>query len=91
MESYICSLQHGPISMEGQAESYNDLWWASHKVDIIHRFLDQNPSIGRQFDKRISSNDDDEVEIDEDGEGKPNSRGEYSGMQELHRKSLSQV
>ena len=91
MESYICSLQHGWMSMEGQAESYNDLWWNSHKVEIIRRFLDENPSIGRHFDKRIASKDDDEVEFDEDGEGKPKSRGESSGMQELHRKSLSQV
>ena len=77
--------------MEGQAESYNDLWWNSHNVEIIQRFLDKNPSIGRHFDKRIAIKDYNEVEFDEDGEGKPNSRGASSGMQELHRKSLSQV
>ena len=60
-------------------------------IEIIRRFLDENPSIGRHFDKRIASKDDDEVEFDVDGEGKPKSRGESSGMQELHRKSLSQV
>ena len=39
--------------MEGQAESYNDLWWDSNKVETFRLFLDKNPSVGRHFDRKI--------------------------------------
>jgi hypothetical protein len=96
MESYLCNLQHSWMSMEGQAESYNDLWWDSHKVEMIRRFLDRNPAIGKHFDKKILTVDIDEIELPLDdnlneNEGKASGKGIFSGMQELHRKSLSQV
>ena len=87
MESYLCNLQHCFMSQEGQAESYNDLWWNSHKVQIIQQFLRQNPSVGKHFDKVISAEDDLPLLTDSSA----NDRGCSSGMQNMHRKSVSKV
>ena len=96
MESYLCNLQHCWMSMEGQSESYNDLWWNSHKVEMIRLFLDKNPSVGKHFDKKIAAENLDEINLPfndnyNEKESKESGRGIFSGMQELHRKSLSQV
>ena len=79
--------------MEGQAESYNDLWWDSEKVKLIKQFLDQNQSVGQHFDRKINNIDVDEINLpfDDDWEGKGSGKGVFTGMHELHRKSLSQV
>ena len=87
MESYLCNLQHCFMSQEGQAESYNDLWWNSHKVQIIQQFLRQNPSVGKHFDKVISAEDDLPLLTDSSA----SDRGCSSGMQNMHRKSVSKV
>ena len=81
------------MSLEGQAESYNDLWWDSKKVEIIRRFLDKNQSVGKHFDKKIVDIDVDEIQLpfDDDWEGKESGKGVFTGMHELHRKNLSQV
>ena len=79
------------MSLEGQAESYNDLWWDSKKVEIIRRFLDKNQSVGKHFDKKIVDIDVDEIQLpfDDDWEGKESGKGVSTGMHELHRKNLS--
>ena len=86
IESYLCNLQHCFMSQEGQAESYNDLWWNSQKVKLIQQFLSQNPAVGRHFDKRISEDDDKDLFGDAAVD-----RGYLSGMQEMNCKSVSKV
>ena len=91
MESYLCNLQHCFMSMEGQAESYNDLWWATRKVDIIQRFLNENPAVGKHFDREMAENHDEfECPLGEVW-GTDRDQGSFLGMQDLHCKSLSQV
>ena len=75
------------MSQEGQAESYNDLWWNTHKVQIIKEFLCQNPSVGKHFDKVISEEEDLPLLADSSA----NDRGCLSWMQNMHRKSVSKV
>ena len=51
VKSYSNNLCHVWMSMEGQAESYNQTWLGSKKVGFIKKFLDLNPAVGRHFDK----------------------------------------
>ena len=79
------------MSQEGQAESYNDLWWNTNKVKIIQQFLSQNPAVGRHFDKVLLEENDDEDEGDDRQGHGHRDRGALSGMQNMHRKSVSKV
>ena len=86
IESYLCNLQHCFMSFEGQAESYNDLWWNTHKVNIIQKFISMNPAVGKHFDREIVNRE----EEDDDGVDEVK-RGTFSGMQSMHCKSVSKV
>ena len=54
------------MSFEGQADSYNDLWWNTHKVNIIQTFISMNPAVGKHFDREIvNREEEDDERVDE--------------------------
>ena len=83
--------------MEGQAEAYNQTWLSSVEVQLVKLFLAKNPSIGNHFHQKISSvNKAEDLELPENensNEGDSLRAGQpmFTGMAEMHRKSLSQV
>ena len=55
VKSYVNNLCHAWMSMEGQAEAYNQTWLSSVEVQLVKLFLAKNPSIGNHFHQKISS------------------------------------
>ena len=97
INTYSNNLCHAWMSMEGQAEAYNQTWLESESVQLLNLFLEKNPNIGKHFNQKISS-----VNLDEDlqlplnensneKEGLTQGKSVFCGMAELHRKSLSQA
>ena len=95
--AYVNNLCHAWMSMEGQAEAYNQTWLSSVEVQLVKLFLAKNPSIGNHFNQKISSvNKAEDLELPENensNEGDSLRAGQpmFTGMAEMHRKSLSQV
>ena len=95
--SYMNNLCHAWMSMEGQAESYNQTWLNSVEVRMVNLFLAKNPKLGKHFNQKIKIvNPEEDLdlpvnvncnEVDSVKAGQPI----FSGMAEMHRKSLSQV
>ena len=95
--SYVNNLCHAWMSMEGQAEAYNQTWLSSEEVTMVKLFLAQNPKVGKHFNQKIKLvNQEEDLEFPENEnsnesdslqEGQPM----FTGMAEMHRKSLSQV
>ena len=95
--SYMNNLCHAWMSMEGQAESYNQTWLNSVEVKMVNLFLAKNPKLGKHFNQKIKIvNQEEDLdlplnansnEVDSVRAGQPI----FSGMAEMHRKSLSQV
>ena len=82
LQSYKSELQHSFTSVEGKAESYNELWRSTDRLDFFMLFLKFHPDVGKHFDSRKTREpmeDDDEDEVNEHG----------NKMHELKRKSLS--
>ena len=83
--------------MEGQAESYNQTWLNSVEVRMVNLFLAKNTKLGKHFNQKIKIvNQEEDLdlplnansnEVDSVRAGQPI----FSGMAEMHRKSLSQV
>ena len=95
--SYVNNLCHAWMSMEGQAEAYNQTWLNSKEVYLINVFLDKNPGIGKHFDQKINSaNADEELQFEvndncNEGESLKAGKNIFTGMADMHRKSLTQV
>ena len=84
LQSYKSELQHSFTSVEGKAESYNELWRSTEKFDFFKMFLKFHPDVGKHFDSkkdREKGENVDEDEMDETNAG--------NKMHELKRKSLS--
>ena len=86
---------HGFMSLESQAEAYNETFRNSVEVEIMKSFLSKNPLIGRHFDRKMNSQPSDEdiffsnsCEFNEDDTEKEG-MSVYSGVHEMHRKSLN--
>ena len=83
--------------MEGQAEAYNQTWLESDNVRLLNLFLKKNPTLGKLFNQRIQTVDlDEDLELSandnsNEQEGLGHGQTVFSGMAELHRKSLSQA
>ena len=95
VEGGMAHFMHGFMSMESQAELYNETFRNSDKVKQFKLFLAMNPNVGKHFDKKIKAKpSDDEFFVpmsedfnEKDAEEKGHST--YSGMYEMHRKSVS--
>ena len=89
----MASFMHGFMSMEAEAEAYNETFRDSERVYQMKLFLSENPDVGKHFDKRIRAKiADDEFEApmsDEfnEKEAALNGMHVYTGMHEMHRKS----
>ena len=97
VENFLSNYHHGWMSQETQAESYNETWRSSTRVQLIKNFLAENPSVGAQFKKKLKSDDSDEdlfEYVDEEGlesEEKVKKKSTFCGMFEIHRKNLAQA
>ena len=97
VESSLANFLHGFMSVESQAEAFNETFRESEKVAQFKRFLEKNPKVGKHFEKRINaqcSDDEMSVPMNENyNEKEVVDTGDcvFSGMFELHRKSLSQA
>ena len=89
VESGLDRFMHGFMSMESQAEAYNQTFRNTEKVKEFKKFLAKNPSVGRHFEKKIKSKASDD-EYDEDQDATEEEASVASGMFELHRKSVRQ-
>ena len=95
VEGGMARFMHGFMSMESQAEAYNETFRNSDKVKQFKLFLAQNPKVGKHFDIKIKAKPaDDEFFApmsedynEKDAEDKGLSI--FSGMYEMHRKSVS--
>ena len=83
--------------MESQAEAYNETFRSTEKVVEFKLFLEKNPKVGKHFEKKINSKPaDDEycLPMSDDYNEKDateNGHSIFSGMFEMHRKSVSQA
>ena len=97
VESSLANFLHGFMSVESQAEAYNETFRDTEKVKQFKLFLANNPKVGKHFEKKInveSSDDELHVPMNENFNEKEVSESGnfvFSGMFELHRKSLSQA
>ena len=97
VENFLSNYHHGWMSQETQAESYNETWRSSTRVQLIKNFLAENPSVGAQFKKKLKSDDSDEdlfEYVDAEGlesEEKVKKKSTFCGMFEIHRKNLAQA
>ena len=93
--SYLNNLCHAWMSMEGQAEAYNQTWLSSEEVSMMKLFLAKNPNVGKHFNQKIkNTNQEEDLEFPENensNEGEQEDIPVFTGMAEMHRKSLSQV
>ena len=95
VERSMASFMHGFMSMEAEAEAYNETFRGSEQVEQIKLFLNKNPNVGKHFEKKIKAKPaEDEYEApmsDDFNEKEAASKGlqVFSGMHEMHRKSLS--
>ena len=95
--SYVNNLCHAWMSMEGQAEAYNQTWLSSEEVMMVKLFLSKNPKIGKHFNKKtIFVNKEEDLDFDEnensnESDSLQEDQPMFTGMAEMHRKSLSQV
>ena len=87
LQSYKSELQHSFTSVEGKAESYNEIWRSTDKVNKFKLFLKFHPEVGNHFNSKKEKDyveDDVDNEMDEQGEQDVENK-----MHELKRKSLS--
>ena len=97
VKSYVNNLCHAWMSMEGQAEAYNQTWLNSDEVLLVKLFLAKNPKVGKHFDQKLkSTNLEEDLDFEEnehcnESDGNKEGKQIFSGMAEMHRKSLSQV
>ena len=95
VESCLANYMHGFMSMESQAEAYNETFRDSEKVKQFKLFLSKNPKVGKHFDKKMKAeSSDDELFLplsEHFNENEVSESGDcvFTGMFELHRKSLS--
>ena len=81
--------------MEGMSEAYNQTWLSSDKVKLVNSFLRFNANIGKHFNQKLKDSDrDEDLVLDNDIDRKKvdddkEDQQIFSGMAELHRKSLS--
>ena len=85
------------MSMEGMSEAYNETWLESDEVKKFNDFLAQNKNVGNHFNKKIkeSKNGEEICPSLSDFSNLKTSlkqgKDVFSGMVEMHRKSVSQV
>ena len=97
VQSYVNNLCHAWMSMEGQAEAYNQTWLSSEEVMMVKLFLAKNPEVGKHFNQKIKTiNPEEDLEFPEnencnESESRKKEQPMFTGMAEMHRKSLSQV
>ena len=99
VENFLSNYHHGWMSEESQAEAYNETWRSSTQVELVNKFLAENPHVGTQFNKKMKEAvseeemcerlDDEDLESEsaKDEEGKKS----VCGMFEIHRKNLAQA
>ena len=51
VRSYVNNLCHAWMSMEGQAEAFNQTWLNSNEVFLVKLFLAKNSTVGKHFDQ----------------------------------------
>ena len=96
-ESFLSNYHQGWMSQEAQAEAYNETWRESDEVKLVQKFLEENPHVGAQFNKKMKPEEmdfvsdilDEEI-VDVDSKEDPSKRS-MCGMFELHRKSVGQA
>lgn len=88
IREYTLNLCHGFMSMESQAEAYNQLHQNSDQVHIMKKFLAKNTSVGGHFN-RADKKTDDIIDPDDENSEKSKEKEAISGMHELNRKSIS--
>ena len=95
--SYVNNLCHAWMSTEGMSEAYNQTWLSSDQVKLVNSFLRFNANIGKHFNQKLKDSDrDEDLVLDNDINRKTvdddkEDQQIFSGMAELHRKSLSQA
>ena len=82
--------------MDGMSEAYNQTWLSSEQVKLVNTFMRFNANIGKHFNQKLKDSDrDEDLVLDNDINRKTVDDKEdpqiFSGMAELHRKSLSQA
>ena len=95
IEYFLSNYHQGWMSQEAQAEAFNETWRDTLEVQLVKKFLDQNPSVGAQFNKKTRPEDTDFVfnHLDEENlelETSPE-RKSPCVMYEMHRKSVGQA
>merc|ERR1719186_529849 len=53
VENFLSNYHHGWMSEESQAEAYNETWRSSTQVELVKKFLAENPQVGTQFNKKM--------------------------------------
>ena len=97
VKSYVNNLCHAWMSMEGQAEAFNQTWLNSDEVFLVKLCLAKNPKVGKHFDQKLkSTNLEEDLEFEQnehcnESDGIKEGKQIFSGMAEMHRKSLPQV
>ena len=93
-EYFLSNYHQGWMSQEAQAEAYNETWRESVQVQLVQKFLDKNPHVGAQFNKKIKPEEMDfvidildEENVDAESKEDPSKRS-LCGMFEIHRKSV---
>ena len=78
------------MSQEAQAEDYNETWRESVQVQLVKKFLNENPHVGAQFNKKIKPEEMffvsdilDEENMDAESKEDPSKRS-LCGMLEIH-------
>ena len=91
VEDYLALLHHGWLSSEGKCEAYNELYRDSKQVHRIAEFLRKNNQVGHHFDQHMKCSSSDEVNQPHTDVGgvSDNKSCTFTGMHELHRKSLT--
>ena len=97
LQYFLSSYHHGWMSEESQAESYNETWRDSRRVELVKKFLAENPTVGAQFTRKLKAEEADlcdhlnEDELESETESNPEkvNNTSYCGMFELHRKHLA--
>jgi hypothetical protein len=91
VKSYVNNLCHAWMSMEGQAEAFNQTWLNSEEVFLVKLFLAKNPKVGKHFDQKIKlKNHEEDLDFPQnensnEGEGKQI----FSGMAEMQEKLIA--
>ena len=100
VEYFLSNYHQGWMSQESQAEAYNETWRDSTQVELVKKFLEDNPTVGAQFNKKMKPEDldflsdhldEEDIELETNTTDERLRNSSFCGMFEIHRKNLSQA